>query len=215
MSTSYTLLGSFIPKNAAEVFGTAAFSLHVLGYIIYARHVLSEKIRPNAATWFMWLFGGIVELVTYDAITGSHWSTTALPFACVIGVGIIGISITIAQLRNKGRVVYHKPTRSDYYLVAFDMLAGALWLLGFSPVLANMIAVSTSITTFIPLWRTTYNEPKSEDPIPWMIWCAAYTMMTLAIMMGNGSGEIGLYFYPLYYFALHFTVIILITRKGG
>lgn len=198
-----------------ELFGIAALLLHLAAYGIYAREVFHERIRPNVIVWLMWLFGGVVEYVTYNAITGSHWSTDALPIACVVGIGSITIAIAAAQIRNffqKNEFSFHKPIISDYYLVGFDVAAIVYWLLGGGAVAANFIAVSTSIITFIPLWRTTYQHPQGEQPLPWALWTCAYFCMCMAVITGTGAGEIGLYIFPIYYLLLHLVVLILSLR---
>ncbi len=201
----------------AEFFGITALVLHLIAYGIYAREVFHERIKANVITWLMWLFGGIVELLTYAAITGAHWSTDALPFACVLGIGFITLSIGLAQLRNTlsgTHYVFHKPILTDYFLFAFDALAALYWLYGGTAVIANTLAVSTSIITFIPLWRTTYNNPEGEQDLPWIIWSMAYICMFLAVILGEGSQEAGLYIYPIYYFILHAVTVVLTIRKN-
>jgi hypothetical protein len=205
--------GTYVPSNATELFGSLAFILHLAGYTLYAKEVLVARIRPNVATWLMWLFGALVEFLTYDHITGSHWATSALPFACLIGVASICIAIGIAQWRNGEDVIYHKPTRGDYSLVGFDVVAAGVWLGGGGAALANVIAVSTSVVSFIPIWRTTLLQPNSERPLPWILWCFAYLAMTLSVATGSGSSEVSLYFYPLYYLALHSIVLALALKK--
>lgn len=204
----------FAPKTISEIFGVIAFFLHILGYIVYSREVFHSRIRPNVATWMMWLFGSTVEFLTYNAIDGAHWSMSALPFACLLGIGGTCLAIVVTQLRNgkAGNVIYHKPERSDYYLVSFDILAAYVWLGGWGASLANFIAVSTSIVAFIPIWKTTYREPQSENPIPWILWCFAYIAMLGAVATGEGLLSTGLYIYPIYYLILHAVVLFLSLR---
>lgn len=211
MGSSLTYVGMFVPNTVAELYGSAAFIAHLLGYWIYAKQVMQEKIQPNVATWLMWLFGGVVEFLTYDAIPGSHWSTSALPFACMVGVGAICVSMAVTQLRNGTNKIYTAPIKSDYYLLGFDASAGILLILGINPVLANIIAVSTSFTTFQPTWRAVKSNPDSENQIPWLVWCSAYALMTLAVAFGDSGTEIGLYFYPIFYLILHAIVPVMIN----
>ena len=85
----------------AVVFGILAFSLHLLAYGMYAQQVFAEKVKPNVATWFMWLFGGIVEWQTYDHMTDSHWSTSLLSRKCVsVGVVLAVLFITSQKFRT-------------------------------------------------------------------------------------------------------------------
>lgn len=163
----------------------------------------------------MWLFGNVVELVTYNAIEGSHWSTSALPFACLLGIGTICFAILYSQMNNlrTGRQLhFHKPERTDYYLAGFDASAGLLWVGGLNAALANGIAVVTSIASFYPIWRTTYHEPGGEDSLPWGIWSLAYIAMIASVITLEHSASIGLYLYPSYYLLMHGVVYVLSKR---
>ncbi len=204
------------PMGMAEFFGTSALIVHLVAYAIYAKEVFHERVRPNVVTWFMWLFGGVVEYATYEAIPGSNWATNALPLACVIGITLIAVAICVSQIRNyiaKRGYNYHSPSALDYAIVVFDMAAAIYWLLGGDPFLANAFAVGTSFITFIPLWRTTYINPEGEKPLAWVLWSVAYTFMLLAIMTGPSKNTSALYFFPLYYLLLHIVVVGLSIRS--
>lgn len=201
------------PVSLAEIFGIAAFSLHLTAYLLYAYFIFRGSVRPNAASWFMWLVGGWVEYLTYDAIGDGHWSTSALPFACVIGLSIIFATTVFLQMRSRiGRthqsMQYHAPERADYFLVLFDLSTLVIWLKWSLAGLANMLAVGSSIVTFIPIWRTTY-ETHEENPVPWLMWCMAYTCMFVAVSIEGGEELAFKLFYPIYYFGLHLVVALL------
>lgn len=200
----------------AEFFGVTAFLLHLLAYGMYAREVLRERVKPNAATWGMWLVGSVVEWQTYDHMMGAHWSTSALPFACVLGLVAIFAATIASQMRERARgstkKVYHKPEWQDWGLVSFDLFALWLWLSFDMAEQANTIAVATTIVTFIPIWRTTWREPQSERPAMWLIWSAAYACMFTALLLGESENMWWQGFYPAYYFLLHGVVAILAYR---
>lgn len=75
--------------SIALILSLVVFTLHLAGYTVYAVHTLRESIRPNAASWSMWLFGGLIEYLTYDAIDSESWFSATLPLACVIGLAMI------------------------------------------------------------------------------------------------------------------------------
>jgi len=196
----------------AQVFGILAFSGHLVGYLWYAQCIFSERVRPNVAACFMWLVGNWIEFAIYDAMPGTHWAISALPFACGLGMGLIFLAIVYAQLRARGsgRVTYHPPDRYDYYLILFDLAAIVLWLVGGVPHWATVVAVSTSIVTYIPLWRTTHQHPEKEHVGPWLFWCLAYLCMFVTILLEGGEGIGWRLFYPLYYGILSIVVVIIL-----
>lgn len=215
MESSLASLGVYIPRTAAELFGTAALCTHLVAYGVYARDVFSSRIRPNLISWLMWLFGGLVELFTYNAIENAHWSTSTLPFACVVGIGGICIATLVAQAQagRSSQLTFYPPERVDYFMVSFDVVALFWWLVGNAAAFANFFAVGTSVITFIPIWRTTYKNPEGEHSLPWILWSVAYLFMFMAVLTSEGSGNAELYFYPVYYFVLHVVMVFLCLRK--
>lgn len=212
------MLTQYVPHTAAEFFGILALTLHLVGYGLYGWSVFHEWGRPHILTWFMWFGGGIVEYATYQAIPGAHWSSNALPLACVMGLGFITLAIIISHFKHWFRGTeyqYESPEIKDYWLFGFDAGAGLLWWGGqWQAALANIVAVGTSVFTFIPIWRTVYQKPDSEHYLPWIIWTAAYMAMFIAVLTGPGSKEWELYFYPLTYFVFHAIVALLCLRKA-
>ena len=204
-----------LPQTVSEALGCIAFLLHILAFVIYGRQVLSSRIRANVATWLMWLFGGIVDWLTYKSIDGAHWSTSALPFADVLGVAVVCGAILVAQRKARGNtagIVYHRPDKGDYYLVGFDVIALGVWGAGWGAALANDISVGTTILQFIPIWKTTYRDPDGESALPWLFWSIGYVLMLGALVSGDGRGNPELYFLPAYYLALHLVVLYLALR---
>lgn len=209
---------NYLPKSPYEFFGILGLSLHLYGYWLYSWSVFQEWIKPHTLTWFMWFAGGVVEYATYQAIPGAHWSSNALPLACAIGLGFITLAIIVAQVRNwihKTQYQYESPEKKDYVLFGFDAASGWFWWTGvWSAALANIVAVTTSIFTFVPLWRTIYRDPQTEHYLPWFIWTSAYAAMFLAVLGGPGSSEWELYVYPSSYFVFHAIVVWLCLKKA-
>lgn len=192
------------------------FSLHIAGYIIYAYYTLNERIKPNAASWLMWLFGGVIEYVTYESIDSGTIFSSSLPIACIIGVIMIFIATAITQLRSMWRKeshhVFHNPSATDYGLISFDAFAGMIWYVFNAPVLANSLAVGSSIVTFIPIWKTTL-ETGEERWWPWLLWCFAYTSMAITVVLEGGHSVLEQLVYPVYYLILHAVVLLLCFKS--
>ena len=196
----------------AMIFGSIAFLLHIIAYGLYTTGIFSGKHRPNAASWLMWLFGAWVEYKTYNSIN-AHYSTSALPLACLFGVGIIFLSTVFAQMwawiSETGKEIYEKSDPYDYLIVLWD--AGALVLFVYSGAAgwANFLAVATTAFTFIPMWKTTYRRLDNERPLPWFIWSCAYLCMFVAVVAEGPKETFFEVFYPVFYFILHLPVGLL------
>jgi len=197
------------------LFGTLALLLHLAGYAWYALGILRGRTRPNAASWFMWLVGAWVEYRTFDAID-SHWATSALPLACFLGCCAIFAVTAVLQLSRHAagsREVVYQPARgTDYLAVGFDLGAWALYAMTGGAAFANMLAVTTSVVSFIPIWKTTLRHGH-EAPGPWFIWCAAYLAMFGAVLSGSGTWTFAQSVYPVYYFLLS-AVVAALTFAG-
>lgn len=194
-------------------FSIAVFVLHLIGYTLYAINTLREEIRPNAASWLMWMFGGVIEYATYEAIDSETWFSSSLPIACLVGLSMIFLATIYVQIRSRlrgadSRATFHKPEPLDYGLISFDAGAGLIWLLFNVPTFANMLAVGSSIVTFIPIWRTTLATGE-EKPAPWIFWCLAYAGMALIVFIEGGDAVLNQLFYPVYYLFLHSVVLLL------
>lgn len=190
------------------VFGTLALLLHVAGYAWYAREMFRGRTRPNAASWLMWLVGAWVEYVTFDAID-SHWASSALPLACFLGCCAIFAVTAVLQLakwRSGSRDTVYLPARwPDYAAVSADLAAYIAYAITGGAAWAHVFAVTTSIVSFIPIWRSTWRHGH-EVPGPWLVWCAAYLAMLGAVLSGSGSERLAQSVYPAYYFLLSLVV---------
>jgi hypothetical protein len=197
------------------LFGTLALLLHLAGYGWYALGILRGRTRPNAASWFMWLVGAWVEYRTFDAID-SHWATSALPLACFLGCCAIFAVTAVLQLAKRAagsREVIYLPARgTDYLAVGFDLGAWALYVATGGAAWANVLAVTTSVVSFIPIWKSTLRHGH-EAPGPWFVWCAAYLAMLGAVLSGPGTQVLAQSVYPAYYFLL--TVVVAALTFAG
>ncbi|MFO0439186.1 MAG: hypothetical protein ACK5ZW_00805 [Betaproteobacteria bacterium] len=186
------------------LFGMLALLLHLAGYAWYALGILRGRTRPNAASWFMWLVGAWVEYRTFDAID-SHWTTSALPLACFLGccaIFAVTAALQLAKRAAGSREVIYLPARgTDYLAVGFDLGAWALYVATGGAVWANVLAVTTSVVSFIPIWRSTLRHGH-EAPGPWLVWCAAYLAMLVSVLAGDGRERLAQSVYPAYYFLL-------------
>lgn len=210
------LLSVLDGMTIALAFGTAAFLLHITAYSWYFIEILRGATRPNSATWAMFLMGAAVEAYTYHAI-GEHWSASALPIACLVGVCVIMLTTAFMQFRHwlKGGAgsVYEAADPREYWLVAPDLGALTIYVVTGGAFWANLVAVSTSIFSFIPTWKTTLKNGY-ERPGPWLVWCAAYYAMWLAVLAEADSDTFWeMSFYPLYYLLLHGITALLAFKK--
>jgi hypothetical protein len=208
------VLMGYLPETATEFFGIVSMLCFFAGFYLYGKHVFGGRVKPNIPTWAMWFFGEMVDLITYDSITGSHWTTNAGPFACMVGVFVITTLIVFQHVRfkiQKRRVTYQPVQKSDWFFFLPDVSAFFLWLFG-KGTIGNFISVGTTIIQYIPMYRETYHDPTVEHVQPWIWWSLGYACIGFAVFTGPGSGNWELYVLPLYYFTIDAIMIWLCLR---
>ncbi len=205
----------YLPKTATEFFGVASMLCFLAGFYLYGKHVMSGRVKPNIPTWAMWCFGEMVDLITYDSITGSHWTTNAGPFACMAGVFVITVLIGGQHIKfavKMKRVEYQPVEKTDWLFFIPDVSAFFLWLFG-KGTIGNFISVGTTIVQYIPMYRETYRDPTVEQVQPWIWWSLGYSCIFFAVVTGPGAGNWELYFLPLYYFSIDAVMVWLCLRR--
>jgi hypothetical protein len=202
------------PSDFVILLAVVSMACQLIGYYLYGKHVLRGSTKPNLASWGMWFFGAVVDLVTYESIEGSHWTANASPFASSLGV--LGVSIVIAGMMLRSslagqQLAHQRLERGDKYFVLFDVTAALAWIKGHGT-LGNFISVGTTVFQFFPMYRETYREPGVERVGPWAWWSTAYAFMLVAVAAGPGWNSPALYFLPAYYLLLHAAMIPLCLR---
>jgi hypothetical protein len=177
--------------SAALAIGLGAGLLQALAYLIYFRQVLRADIAPNGMSWAMWSYGTLVFFVI-EADMGAPVSLLILPGVCALCS--LGIA-THAFLR----AAYLPPARGDWAILWIDMgiIGGYVGLLygihgGTEPspdypvgLVFILMAGISSVTSSLPILRSTWSEPRHEQPLAWFVWAAAYgAMMATALIEG-------------------------------
>ena len=137
------------------IFAVIASIMALVGNIPYFIDVVKKRIKPHPYTWFIWsivsattFFGGLVKGAGIGALpTGIAESFTILIF--------------LFSLKNGFKIVKKTDT---YYLIA-ALLGLIPWLLTKDPTISVIIAVSIDLIAFMPTFRKTWVNPKTENPI--------------------------------------------------
>jgi hypothetical protein len=138
-----------------EIFAIIAALLAVAGNIPYVIDILKGRVKPHAYTWFVWT---IVSAIVFFGQLMKGAGVGALPTAAS---EIFTLIIFLLSLKYGFRGV----TRIDtFFLLA--ALAGIIpWALTNDPTISVIIAVSIDVIAFIPTFRKTWVEPKTETPV--------------------------------------------------
>ncbi|WP_395612647.1 SET domain-containing protein [Allosphingosinicella sp.] len=192
-----------------------AAALQALGYILYARLFLKKQIRPNAASSFMFAYGTAL-LVLLEASDGASWPVLALPATCAF------MSIFIAMLcLRKGAT--EKVDRVEATAFSADVWLTALWAaiaFGYgdiSPYSAGFLLAGnvTTLTAFFPVLRSTWKTPEREQPLPWLVWTSAYSVLAVVTFLADRGQHPALMVYPVLSAMLHGSVALMSLRGSA
>jgi hypothetical protein len=187
----------------------AAALLQALGYLLYARLFLRKAIRPNAASSFMFAYGTAL-LVLLEFSDGASWPMLALPATCAT----LSIGIALLCLRKRATDPVDKVEATAF---SADVWLTALWAaiaFGYgdiSPFSAGFLIAGnvTTLTAFFPVLRSTWRTPERERPEPWLVWTAAYSLLTVVTLLADQGRHPALLAYPLLSVFLHGSIAML------
>ncbi len=212
----------------ATVYTVALLSglFQALGYLIYIRKSLRKEVNPNATTWFMFAYGTatltLLELATVGWDLKGNFLIFILPITCAI------LSLRVASICwSQGRLQWpeKKIERAALLIdVALTIAYVIVWKLGndgsitddFRRTLTLWFLVLTNVSTvvaFTPILKGTWEEPESEHPLAWLIWCAAYCMLGYVTYSEYGIDS-ELFIYPVSNALLHGLVGLLSLRRS-
>lgn len=198
-----------------SAFGVVAALLQIAGYLIYIRNFRRKSIRPNAASFYMFAYGtALVFLIEWRH--GATPEMLLLPGACAV----MSIGIAIMCMR---RGATEPVDGVEWATFGIDLAltlgyVASLFAVGHSAMfdLIFLLGLSaTSLSAFFPLLRSTYKFPQRERPGPWIVWTAAYALLTAATAIGGGLEKPALLIYPVLNFGLHCALVVLALRRNG
>jgi hypothetical protein len=149
--------------------------------------------KPNVASWFMWGVGGVTELIIYAALVNNA-AKEILPAVCAVVA-------VVTFLRVWWREDSFHLDRKDWVIVALDVVLVAFWFITRNPFASNVLLGFDMLLSFLPILRSTWNNPRSEHPTPWRTWTIAYGLLTLVVILRwENVWEL---IYPVLYLVLH------------
>lgn len=198
---------------SGSVLGVLAALFQISGYLLYIRNFLKRSIRPNAASYLMFAYGtSLVAFLAWQ--NGAVLAELLLLFACA------GMSIAVALLclrRNATEPV----DRFEAIIFSAD-----LWLtIGFAIMVFAQVEKQayaalflflgniTTLTSFMPILRSTWRDPRREQPLPWIVWSFAYILLTAATLTTTGLNQPVLLIYPVANVVLHVAMALFSLRK--
>lgn len=204
--------------------GSVAAALHVCGYALYLGLAIRKVIEPNAISWLMFAYGTSL-LATLEAVSGASVPELMLPVICAaLAVVVAGRCWIAGGFRWEG-------DRADTLVFAADVLLTVLFVSVFAwsrwgslpaetaalaYVVFLLLSNLTSVTSFLPMLRSTWAAPQREDWRPWTCWTLAYLCLGAATALNDRSPHFWiLMLYPASNALMHGGVALISILRAG
>jgi len=179
--------------------GISAAIVQLIAYRIYNK----EFVEPNAASWFLWMVGALVEGLTYIEMTGD-WVKNILPVACCVACVSTFVHAVI-----KGKFSW--PSVWETLIIGLDLSALWVWYHWQSATYANLWMQVTAVLSFIPVLRDVFYHPEKENRTSWYLWALAYALLAGTVVCRYEKWEDLVY--PVNFAVLHFGVAFLAGKR--
>ncbi|MCC6920381.1 MAG: hypothetical protein IT548_14380 [Alphaproteobacteria bacterium] len=204
--------------------GSVAAALHVCGYALYLGLAIRKVIEPNAITWLMFAYGTTL-LATLEAVSGAAIPELMLPVICAtLAVVVAGRCWIVSGFRWDGDWVDTLVFAADVLLTVLfvSVFAWSQWgslsaeAAALAYVVFLLLSNLTSITSFLPMLRSTWVAPKREDWRPWVCWTFAYLCLGAATSLNDRSDHFWiLMLYPASNAIMHGGVALISLLRAG
>lgn len=162
-------------------------SIKLAGYGKYFMGIRRGEMRPNTATWTLWVFLSSLNSASY--LLMSH----DLLKSSVALAGTSGCLITYVYALHKGSL---KPLNGwDTAALAIGVLAGLAWMVSRSASYANIILQGGFFLSMIPTYRGLLADHDAEKPAPWLLMALAYAI-NMGVVVTRWDGNWVGYLYP-------------------
>lgn len=142
-----------------------------VGNLPYLKSVYKGHIEPHAYTWLVW---SLVSCITFFGQVAKGAGIGAIP----TGVSeMFTIIIFFFSLKNGFKHV----KRVDTVFLIICLLGLIPWYMTKDPTLSVIIAVSIDLIAFVPTLRKTWNFPRSENSILYIMNVSRHALSLFAL----------------------------------
>lgn len=166
-----------------ELLGLGTVLLAFLCYVPYVWGILKGTVKPHIHTHFVWF---IITGLSFFA----SWTSGGGAGSWNLGVSsLLILLVVILSLKYGTKNI----TRSDRLYTLAALLCVIPWLILKDPTISIILAVFIEALSFIPTYRKTWEEPKTESELSW----ALNTLKHFLGFIALESLSVATYLYPL------------------
>ncbi|MEK7185035.1 MAG: hypothetical protein AAB726_00215 [Patescibacteria group bacterium] len=148
--------------------GGIAVLLGLIGYVFYARGILSGKIKPHAFSWFVWSILTAIAFVA-QVVEGGGAGAWVTGFTAVIS-----FIFALVGFGPSSRLFI---TKSDWFFFVGALLAIPPWYFTGDPLWSVVIITIVDAVAFVPTFRKAYFHPETEN-------ISTYALSSLKFVFG-------------------------------
>jgi len=180
--------------------GIMAGVVQLLGYWLYHKKAGG---KVNTGSWLIWALGGSVDLASYFVLSGGDWIINILPIVCTLAA-LSTFVFCLVQRR------FGWPDKTDWLFVGVDGVVTVVWYFT-NAVTANLLYQVSTVLSFIPMYRGQLSGREKEEPLPWLVWALAYTLLIASVSLRSGRWEELMY--PITHVIVHLLVVLFALVK--
>jgi len=154
------------------------------GYGRYILGIARGEMRPNMATWTLWVFLSSMNSASYLLMSHDPYKSA------VAMAGTTGCILTYVFALRRGSM--QGLNRWDRVALSIGLAAGAAWWFLKSASSANLILQAGFIISMIPTYRGLLADHDTEKPAPWLLMSAAYAINLIVVVLRWDGNIIGL-----------------------
>ena len=190
---------------AALLLSLTGAAIKLSGYARYVVGILRGEMRPNMATWTLWIFLSSLNSASYLVMSGD-------PLKSAVAIaGTTGCLITYAVAMRKGVM---QPLNSwDRAALGSGFVAAAAWIAFRSASSANLILQAGFLISMIPTYRGLLADRNAEKPAPWLLMAGAYAVNGAVVAL-RWDGHPAQFAYPLINIVSHAGVGIFAAMRN-
>jgi len=172
------------------LFSIISVALGIWAFIPYLKSIFSNEAKPHAFTWLIW------AVTQGTAVIGLWLGGGGLgAISLTIGTFLVIIIFLISLKRGTKNI-----TKIDKFLLIIALSAIIVWWFLNNPILALVIVSAIDVIGFVPTFRKSYSNPRTESIPSWIYFALAnvfaiaalqsYNFMTLTYIISIATVEI-------------------------
>ncbi len=157
------------------LFSILASIIALIAYFPYLKDIFSQKTKPHAYTWFIWMLTqGTATLGVFYG--GGSWGGLYL--------GIMTVEVIVVFLLSL-KYGTKNITKGDTIILIAALIAIFIWWQLKQPLLSILMVSAIDVLGYVPSFRKSYKEPWSETLISWLLFAVANILGILALSRYN------------------------------